>query len=90
MSIKGTHIDEIMDFIAGSANKKPAGADLLLNRMKDEKYFKEAIKLTDEHRQRGEGFAKHNKSKKQLQLYKTKGLIRKMPNKFQPLIWAKL
>jgi hypothetical protein len=92
-TIKDSHVEDIVDYLTGREKKKPAGAEVLVGRMQDEKYFKDALKWADEHRQRGEGSRsrlRNKKIKKSKQLYKTKGLIRKEPNRFKPLIWAKL
>jgi hypothetical protein len=82
--IEGSNYIDILHHLVGDKTDKPPGTELLLNRMKGEKYFEKAKEWAEEHRQKGEG----------KKLYKTtRGLIRKKQHKvkpFKPLIWAKL
>jgi hypothetical protein len=100
LTIQGSDLDEILDYMVDRTKVKPPGTQTLIDRMKNEPYYKKALDWADYHRQRGEGFA--NKFAKEriarhrqrfkipVQLYKTKGLVRKNPEIFKPLIWAKL
>lgn len=82
--IEGSNYKHSLDFLTGKNKNKPTGTDVLIDRMKNEKYYTSALDYAEYHRQRGEG----------LKLYKkTKGLIRKKPNKinlFKPTLWVRL
>jgi hypothetical protein len=84
LTIQGSDLEDILDYMVGQTKVKPPGTQILIDRMKTEPYYKKAIQWADYHRQRGEG------KRKTLQLYKTKGLIRKNTKSLKPLIWAKL
>ena len=86
LPIQGSDLDEILDYMVGRTKVKPPGTQTLIDRMKNESYYKKAINWAEQHRQKGEG----RRFKIPVQLYKTKGLVRKNPKTFKPLIWAKL
>jgi hypothetical protein len=105
LTIQGSDLDEILDYMVGRTKVKPPGTQILIDRMKNEPYYKKALDWAEEHRQKGEGFANkfakertsferiarpRQRFKMPAQLYKTKGLVRKNPKTFKPLIWAKL
>jgi hypothetical protein len=83
--IEGSNYLDILEHLTGQEYTKPPGTDLLLNRMKGEKYYQKALNWAESHRQKGEG--------KKIQMYKsTKGLVRKKQKKrsFKPIMWTKL
>ena len=58
--------------------KKPPGTDFVIDKLKKEPFYKQALQWADYHRQKGEGKRKTTKKK----TYK--------PTKFKPVIWEKI
>ena len=67
-------ITDILDYLTGKNDYRPGGTDMLLERIKDEVWWKTTNKgFTDWHKQHGDGKKKKYKGKR-----------------FKPLIWARL
>ena len=83
--IGGSNYEDVVKYLTGEIEEKPIGTDTLINRIKDEAFFKKAMNWSGWHKQRGEGF----------RLYK-RGLVRKNNlkhvkiTKFKPTIWTKI
>jgi hypothetical protein len=74
---------KVVDYLTGNMNDKPPGTDVLIKRMENEKYYKEAIKYANDLKQRGEGKRRRKKNT-------TKGMIRIKKPVFKPTIWERI
>jgi len=83
--IKDSNIIDIVDYLTGKREDKPPGTDVLTERFRKDKCYKDALNWADQYRQLGEGkpprrYIKH-----------TKGLVRVKKKKiFKPMIWERL
>ena len=81
-----SNITEILDYLSGKEERKPGGTDAFLDRVKNEKWWKENKKYTDWHRQHGDGKRKKEKSLRE----RVRKRREEQKKKFKPLIWARL
>ena len=77
--IQGSNYEDIADYLANTNLKKPPGTDFVIDTLKKEPFYKQALQWADYHRQKGEGKRRKTTKKK---TYK--------PTKFKPVIWEKI
>ena len=76
--IKGSNVEDIVDYLANTNLKKPIGTDFLVNTLKNEQFYKRAIDWAKQHKQMGDGVRK----KKSIKAVTTQ--------KFKPSLWIRL
>ena len=76
--IKGSNVEDIVDYLTNTNLKKPAGTDFLVNTLKNEAFYKRAINWAKEHKQMGDGVRR----KKSIKAVTAK--------KFKPSLWIRL
>ena len=77
--IRGSDYEDIADYLTNTNLKKPPGTDFVIDKLKKEPFYKQALQWADYHRQKGEGKKRKATKKK---TYK--------PTKFKPVIWEKI
>ena len=74
--IKGSNYEDIAEYLTNTNLVKPPRTDFVINKIKNEGFYKRAVKWAQEHRQEGQG-----KIRKRKNTY-----IRK----FKPVIWERI
>ena len=76
--IKGSNVEDIVDYLANTNLKKPIGTDFLIDTIKNEQFYKRAIDWAKQHKQMGDGMRR----KKPIKAVTTQ--------KFKPSLWIRL
>ena len=53
--IRGSDYEDIADYLTNTNLKKPPGKDFVIDKLKKEPFYKQALQWADYHRQKGEG-----------------------------------
>ena len=76
--IKGSNVEDIVDYLTNTNLKKPPGTDFLTDTLKNEQFYKRALNWAKQHKQMGDGIRRKNSIKTVT------------TQKFKPSLWIRL